>query len=44
MSEENIIKISHISKKYNLYTRPQDRFLEVIGVGKGKLHTESFML
>lgn len=44
MSEENIIKISHISKKYNLYTRPQDRFLEVIGVGKGKLHTEFYAL
>lgn len=36
----NIIQTKDIVKKYSLYSRPQDRFLEAIGIGRGNLHTD----
>lgn len=41
---ENIIEIRNVSKKYNLYNRPQDRFIEAIGFSKKKLHSEFYAL
>lgn len=42
---EYAVKIEKVSKKYNLYTRPQDRFKEAIGFGKkNSLHTEFYAL
>lgn len=34
------VRTSKVQKKYNLYSNPQDRFREAIGLGKKKLHTE----
>lgn len=46
--EENhgVQKCSKIEKfqKYNLYTRPQDRFKEAIGFGKRIHYIQNFML
>ena len=45
MEYKNAVKIEKVSKKYNLYTRPQDRFKEAIGFGKkNSLHTEFYAL
>lgn len=44
MENDTVIKINHVTKKYNLYARPQDRFKEVLGFGKGKLHTDFYAL
>lgn len=42
---ENIIQVQNISKKYNLYEKPQDRFKEAIGLEKKKsLHREFYAL
>ncbi len=42
---ENIIQVRNITKKYNLYEKPQDRFKEAIGFGKKTpLHREFYAL
>lgn len=42
--EENIIQVEHISKKYNLYARPQDRFKEAVGFGNKSFHSDFYAL
>lgn len=44
MENESVIRIEHVTKKYNLYSKPQDRFKEAIGLGKGKLHSDFYAL
>ncbi len=44
MSKENVIFVENLVKKYDLYKNPKDRFLETIGIGRGKLHTEFLAL
>ena len=42
--EECIIKIENVSKKYNLYAKPQDRFKEAVGIGRVSRHTDFYAL
>lgn len=44
MNTEFAIKINHISKRYNLYEKPQDRFKEAIGLRNHKLHRDFLAL
>lgn len=41
---DNIIKINNVSKKYNLYAKPQDRFKEAVGIGRVSRHTDFYAL
>lgn len=40
----NIIEVKNITKKYNLYEKPQDRFKEVVGFGHRSLHSDFYAL
>lgn len=42
--EENIIQIKNITKKYNLYAKPQDRFFEAVGLSRKSLHRDFYAL
>lgn len=42
--EENIIQIENVTKKYNLYANPQDRFREAVGIRKKSLHSDFYAL
>ena len=44
MEKELVIRVDNLTKKYDLYKNPKDRFLETIGIGRGKLHTEFMAL
>ncbi len=41
---ENIIEVKNITKKYNLYEKPQDRFKEAVGFGRKSLHSDFYAL
>lgn len=41
---DTILEINNLSKVYNLYEKPSDRFKEAIGIGKRKYHTEKRVL
>lgn len=41
---DQIIYTNQITKKYNLYARPQDRFLEAVGISRKKLHEDFYAL
>lgn len=41
---ENIIQVRNVTKKYNLYEKPQDRFKEAVGFGKKTLHRDFYAL
>lgn len=41
---ENIIQVENVTKKYNLYAKPQDRFREAVGIGKKSLHSDFYAL
>ena len=40
----SIIEVHNLSKTYNLYDRPQDRFLEIVSFGKRNLHKQKHAL
>ncbi len=40
MENQSIIRVENVTKKYNLYAKPQDRFREAIGIGKKSLHKD----
>lgn len=42
--KESIIQIENITKKYNLYAKPQDRFKEAVGIGQKALHSDFYAL
>lgn len=42
--KESIIQIENITKKYNLYAKPQDRFKEAVGIGQKTLHSDFYAL
>lgn len=44
MKMENVIKIENITKKYDLYASPYDRFREAVGVRKKNLHKDFYAL
>lgn len=41
---ENIIQVENVTKKYNLYANPQDRFKEAVGIGNKKRHSDFYAL
>lgn len=41
---ENIIQVENVTKKYNLYAKPQDRFREAVGIRKKSLHSDFYAL
>lgn len=41
---EKLIEVKNLSKVYNLYDRPQDRFIEALWMGRKNLHKEKFAL
>lgn len=41
---ESVVKIDGLSKLYNLYDKPIDRFKEALNIGKKKYHKEYFAL
>ncbi len=41
---ESIIQIKDITKKYNLYAKPQDRFREAAGIRRRNLHKDFYAL
>nr|WP_296440294.1 ABC transporter ATP-binding protein [uncultured Acetatifactor sp.] len=44
MENNSIISIEHVTKKYNLYAKPQDRFLEAAGFCRKSLHNDFYAL
>ena len=44
MGNASVIQIEHITKKYNLYARPQDRFREAVGFHHKSLHNDFYAL
>ena len=44
MDSNYVIETNGLTKKYNLYARPQDRFKEIIGLSKKNLHSEFYAL
>ena len=44
MEKDCIIQIENITKKYNLYAKPQDRFKEAVGINKKSLHSDFYAL
>ncbi len=40
MEDNIIIRIENITKKYDLYVNPKDRFREAVGIRKRKLHSD----
>lgn len=40
MENNIVITIEHLTKKYNLYANPRDRFFEAVGIKKRKLHSD----
>lgn len=44
MEINNAICIEHLTKKYNLYAKPQDRFREAIGIRHKSLHNDFYAL
>lgn len=44
MEKNSIIHTENITKKYNLYARPQDRFREAVGLTRKTLHNDFYAL
>lgn len=44
MGKDSVINIENISKKYNLYAKPQDRFREAVGIHNHSLHSDFYAL
>lgn len=44
MGSDSVIQIEHITKKYNLYAKPQDRFREAVGFRHKSLHSDFYAL
>lgn len=44
MTENSIIRTEKITKKYNLYAKPQDRFREAVGLTRKTLHNDFYAL
>ena len=45
MENKYAIQIENVTKKYNLYANPQDRFREAVGLGgKKSLHSDFYAL
>lgn len=44
MVNDSVIQIEHITKKYNLYAKPQDRFREAVGFRHRSLHKDFYAL
>lgn len=44
MERECVIQIENVTKKYNLYAKPQDRFREAVGIRKKNLHSDFYAL
>lgn len=44
MEKNSVVQIEHITKKYNLYARPQDRFREAVGFRHRSLHSDFYAL
>lgn len=44
MDRNTIIRTEGITKKYNLYARPQDRFREAVGLTRKTLHNDFYAL
>lgn len=44
MAENSIIRTEKITKKYNLYAKPQDRFREAAGLTRKTLHNDFYAL
>ena len=44
MEDKNIINVRHVTKKYNLYNKPQDRFKEAMGFKKNSRCKEFYAL
>lgn len=44
MDDKPIIQIENVTKKYNLYARPQDRFKEAVGMKGRSLHSDFYAL
>lgn len=44
MEENKVIQVRNVTKKYNLYERPQDRFRETISIRKKSFHKDFYAL
>lgn len=44
MEKDSVIRVEGLTKKYNLYARPQDRFIEAVGLRKKTLHSDFYAL
>lgn len=44
MGKDSIIQTKNITKKYNLYAHPQDRFREAVGLTRKSLHDDFYAL
>ena len=44
MENTRVVWTEHLTKKYNLYARPQDRFREAVGIRHKSLHNDFYAL